>query len=115
MKYLKAVLVMIAFLGMISAGNAQKIVKVYPKHGTVVTTIHKPRLVIHHGVRYHLASGIWYKSRGNRYVVCAAPRGVVINSLPRGHRVVFIKGRKFYAYKGIHYQKVGRTYKVVYV
>ena len=42
MKNLKLVLVIIAFFGMLSAGNAQRIVKVYPKHGTVVTTVHKP-------------------------------------------------------------------------
>ncbi len=115
MKSLKVVLVIIAFFGMLSAGNAQRIVKVYPKHGTVVTTIHKPRLLFHKGINYHFASGIWYKARGRKYVVCAAPRGIVLRTLPRGHRVVYIKGRKYFAYKGIHYRKIGRTYKVVYV
>ncbi|MBT8289933.1 MAG: hypothetical protein KJO93_03805 [Muriicola sp.] len=117
MKKLKIVLVIIAFFGALSASNAQRVVKVkvYPKHGTVVTTVNKPRLVIHKGIRYHIAAGVWYKTRGRKYVVTAAPRGIVINTLPRGHKVVFIKGRKYFAYKGIHYKRIGRTYKVVYV
>ncbi len=115
MKSLKIFLVIISFFGMLTAGNAQRIVKVYPKHGTVVTTINKPRLILHRGINYHFASGVWYKAHGRKFVVCAAPRGIVLKTLPRGHKVVFVKGKKYFAYKGIHYQKIGRTYKVVYV
>ena len=106
-----------ALFGAMSASNAQRIVKVkvYPKHGTVVTSVHNPRLVIHNGVRYHLAAGVWYRARGAKYVVCAAPRGIVINRLPRGYKTVRIKGRRYYAYKGVNYQRIGRTYRVVYV
>lgn len=117
MKKLNVFLVIVALFGALSTLSAQRVVKVnvYPKHGTVVTSVHNPRLVIHKGVRYHLAAGIWYKARGNRFVVCAAPRGVVINSLPIGHKVVLIGGKRYYAYKGVHYQRFGKTYKVVYV
>ncbi|NER10953.1 hypothetical protein SAMN06265375_10265 [Muriicola jejuensis] len=115
MKKLRIILIIAALFGTLSAANAQRVVKVYPRHGTVVTTIHNPRLVIHKGIRYHLAAGVWYKARGRNYIVCAAPRGIVINTLPKGHRVVYVKGRRYYAYKGVHYQRFGRTYKVVYV
>jgi hypothetical protein len=115
MKSLKIVLVIISFFGMLTAGNAQRNVKVYPKHGTVVTTINKPRIILHKGINYHFASGVWYKARGRKFVVCAAPSGIVLKTLPRGHKVIFVKGRKYFAYKGIHYRKIGNTYKVVYV
>ncbi|GGD58845.1 DUF6515 family protein [Muriicola marianensis] len=115
MKKLRILLIVVALFGAMSAVNAQRVVKVYPKHGTVVTTIHKPKLVIHKGIRYHLADGVWYKTRGRKYVVCAAPRGIVINTLPRGHKVVLVKGRKYFAFRGVHYQRIGRTYKVVYI
>lgn len=115
MKNLKVLLVIVTFLGALTASNAQRIVKVYPKYGTVVTTVHKPKLIVHQGVKFHFAAGVWYKTRGKHFVVCAAPRGISLRRLPRGHKIVYIKGRKFYAYKGIRYQKIGRVYKVVYV
>ncbi|WP_372973744.1 DUF6515 family protein [Muriicola sp.] len=115
MKKLRILLIAVALLGALSAVNAQRVVRAYPNHGTVVTTIHKPKLVIHRGIRYHLAEGVWYKARGRKYVVCAAPRGIAIKTLPRGHKVVFVKGRKYFAFRGVHYQRTGRTYKVVYI
>ena len=115
MKNLKVFLVIVAFFGALTASTAQRVVKVYPKHGTVVTTVHKPTLMVHKGVKFHFASGIWYKNSGKKFIVCAAPRGIVLRKLPRGHKIIRVKGRKYYAYKGIRYQKVGRYYKVVYV
>ena len=115
MKNLKVFLVIVAFFGALTASTAQRVVKVYPKHGTVVTTVHKPTIVVHKGVRFHFASGIWYRSSGKKFIVSAAPRGITLRRLPRGYKVVRIKGRKYYAFKGIRYQKVGRYYKVVYV
>ena len=115
MKNLKVFLVIVAFFGALTASTAQRAVKVYPKHGTVVTTIHKPTQVVHKGVKLHFASGVWYKNSGKKFIVCAAPRGITLRKLPRGHKIVHIKSRKYYAYKGIRYQKVGRFYKVVYV
>jgi hypothetical protein len=117
MKKLSVILMILVVFGALGSIQAQRVVKVnvYPKHGTVVTAIHKPSVVVHQGIRYHMAAGIWYKARGRKYVVCAAPRGIVVNTLPKGHTVVIIKGKKYYSYKGIHYQRVGRTFRVVYV
>ena len=117
MKKLRVLLVIVTLFGAMSASHAQSVVRVnvYPKHGTVVTTVHSPRLVVHKGIRYHLAAGVWYRARGANYVVYAPPRGVVVSTLPRGYKAVVIKGRRYYAYKGVHYQRRGRTYRVVYV
>ncbi|SNZ00548.1 hypothetical protein SAMN06265377_2372 [Flagellimonas pacifica] len=114
MKNLKRVLFTIAFLGTILASNAQRtVVKVYPKHGTVVTKITKPKIVIHKKTNFYFADGIWYKARGKKYVVCAAPTGIKVRELPRTRRVVVVNGRKLYKYRGVWYKKRGRNYVVV--
>lgn len=114
MKSLKTVLLTIALLGAMITSNAQrKVVRVYPKHGTVVATIVKPKVVVHKKTNFYFADGIWYKARGRKYVVVGAPIGLKIRSLPRGNKVVFVNGRKLYKYKGIWYKKSGRSYIVV--
>ncbi len=115
MKNLKLVFVLMLIFGMVSSATAQrKVVKVYPKHGTIVTKVHKPKVVVHNKVRFHFSDGVWYKPQGKRFVVCAAPLGVQIRHLPRGNKVVKLRnGRKVYKYKGIWYKKKGRGYVVV--
>ena len=106
MKNLKFIMIIMVFLAAMPTMNAQrKVVKVYPKHGTVVTTVHKPKIVVHKGAKFHFAKGVWYKTRGKKYVVCTAPVGVMVRHLPRGFKVVRLNGRKMYKYKGIWYQK----------
>ena len=114
MKNLKIVLVALALLGTVISTEAQrKVVKVYPRHGTVVTTIHKPKVIVHRGINFHYANGIWYKARGRKYVVCAAPLGIKVRHLPRGNKIVHVNGRKLYKYKGVWYKKQGRGFVVV--
>ncbi|GAB5472791.1 MAG: hypothetical protein Mars2KO_08900 [Maribacter sp.] len=115
MKNLKVVLAMILVFGMTAFATAQrKVVKVYPKHGTVVTKVYNPKVVVHNKVRFHFADGVWYKPRGKRFVVCAAPVGIQVRHLPRGNKVVKLRnGRKVYKYKGVWYKKKGRGYVVV--
>ena len=114
MKALKTILVTLTLVGSIAAASAQKaVVRIYPKHGTVVTTISKPRVVVHKRTNYYVADGVWYKARGRKYVVCAAPVGIRLRTLPRAHRVVYVNGRKFYKYRGVWYKKRGRNYVVV--
>ncbi|MGB5822339.1 MAG: DUF6515 family protein [Saonia sp.] len=113
MKNLKAIVIGLILFGALFSTNAQSVVKVYPKQGTVVTTIHKPKIVVHRGINYHFSDGVWYKTRGKNYVVCAPLAGITVRSLPRGKKVVIYKGRKLYKYKGIWYKKRGRGYAVV--
>lgn len=115
MKNFKILIVLIVLFGTISASYAQRVVKVYPRHGTVVTKIYKPKVIVHHGVNYHFASGIWYKARGRKFVVCAAPRGVVVSQVPKGRKIVYINGKKHFKFKGIWYTKKGNGYMVVHV
>lgn len=114
MKSMKIMLLALAFLGTLATAEAQRtVVRVYPKYGTVVTTIKKPRLVVHKKTNFYFSDGVWYKARGRKYVVCAAPLGVKVRHLPRGNKIVHINGRKLYKYKGVWYKKSGRHYVVV--
>lgn len=115
MKRMKTILVMVAFLGTIVAASAQRrtVVRVYPKHGTVVTSLSSPKVVVHKNTNFYYADGVWYKARGRNYVVTAAPRGVVVSTLPRGSKVVYVNGRRLYSYMGVWYKRSGRQYVVV--
>lgn len=114
MKTFKIMLLSIALLGAVVSTEAQrKVVRVYPKHGTVVTTISKPKVIVHKKQNFHFANGVWYKAKGRKFVVCAAPVGIRLRYLPRGNKVVVVKGRKLYKYKGIWYKKSGRHFVVV--
>lgn len=107
-------MLILVFIGGLSTMNAQrKVIKVYPKHGTVVTKVYKPKVVVHKGAKFHFSKGVWYKTRGKRFIVCAAPVGVTVRHLPRGYKVVRVNGRKMYKYKGIWYQKKRGGYLVI--
>ncbi len=114
MKNSKVVFVLIALLGAMISVNAQRtVVKVYPKHGTVVHKVAKAKVVLYKNTNFRFSNGVWYKPRGAKFVVCAAPIGIKVRTLPRGNKVVHINGRKLYKYKGIWYKKKGRGYVVV--
>ncbi|MCK0159911.1 DUF6515 family protein [Allomuricauda sp. F6463D] len=115
MKSMKTILVTVALMGTMLATNAQSttVVRVYPKHGTVVKTIANPSVIVHKKTNYYYADGVWYKTQGKRYVVTAVPRGVKIKTLPRGSKVVYRNGKRFYQYRGVWYKKRGRNYIVV--
>nr|WP_299341341.1 DUF6515 family protein [Allomuricauda sp.] len=114
MKSLKNILIAVLLFGtMASCSSQSRVVRVYPAHGTVVTTIHNPRVVVHKRTNFYFADGVWYRARGRNYVVCAAPVGIRLRTLPRGYRVVNVNGRKLYKYKGVWYRKSGRNFVVV--
>ncbi|MFD2098253.1 DUF6515 family protein [Flagellimonas iocasae] len=114
MKTLKTILVVVAVLGTFMVANAQRtVVKTYPRQGTVVTTIYRPTIVVHKNRNFYYSDGIWYSAKGRNYVVCAAPVGIRLATLPRGSRVVYVNGRRLYNYNGIWYKRTGRHYMVV--
>lgn len=114
MKNFKSILATLVLLGTLFSLNAQtKVIKVYPKHGTVVTKIYKPKKIAYHKTNFHFSQGIWYTKRGTKYVVCAAPVGIKVRTLPRGNKVVRINGRKLYKYKGVWYKKKRGGFVVV--
>ena len=113
MKSLRLLAITILIVGTTSVVTAQRTVKVYPRQGTVVTTLYQPQLVVHKGVDFHFSKGVWYKTRGRKYVVCTAPAGIMVRKLPVGYKIAVYSGKKYYTYKGVYYRKKGRNYMVV--
>ena len=114
MKHLKLIVVLVLFGGLLTVTAQRRVVKVYPKHGTVVTKVNNPKIVNYNRVNFHFADGVWYRPQGKRFVVCAAPVGALVRHLPRGKKVVRLSnGRKLYKYKGVWYKKKGRGYVIV--
>jgi len=114
MKTIKIILsILLLSLFTITTYAQRTVVKVYPKHGVVVKKIKNPRVVVHKGINYSFASGVWYKQKGNRFIVAKPPVGIRVKTLPSGYKLVKVRGRKYYAYKGVYYKKRGRKYIVV--
>lgn len=103
---------MAALLGTSLTVQAHK-VKVYPRHGTVVAKVYQPRIVVHKGINFYYAKGIWYKPYGRKYVVCRGPIGLRIKFVPKGYKIVRINGKKYYHHNGIYYAKKRGYYTVV--
>ncbi|WP_421812227.1 DUF6515 family protein [Flagellimonas sp.] len=70
-------------------------------------------MIAYKKTNYYYADGVWYKTRGRKYVVAATPRGIRVRTLPRGSKVVYRNGRRLYQYRGVWYKKRGRHYVVV--
>ncbi|MDC6352285.1 hypothetical protein PP178_12045 [Zeaxanthinibacter sp. PT1] len=112
MKKLTLVWIISLFLVSIMSLQAQRVVKVYPKHGVVVTKIHKPKLVRHQGKAFHFSRGVWYAKHNRGFVVVAAPKGIRIKRLPRGYTKVVVNGHKFYRFNNVLYKR-HRGYYIV--
>jgi len=113
MKNLKFLLLVLVAVFTFNLSSAQVTLKIYPKRGAVVTKIHKPKVIIHKKVNYYHSDGVWYHRTRGKYVVVNAPIGVKVKRLPRGYKVVKIRGRKYYKYRGVVYKKHRRNYVVV--
>ncbi len=112
MKKLKILFIVMVLFGATAGVQAHKI-KVHHKHGTVVAKVHHPKVLVHKGVNYYYANGIWYRPYGRKYVVSRAPIGIRVKYLPRGFRKVRINGIKYYTYNGVWYTKNRGYFTVV--
>ena len=112
MKSLKILVITALVLGSLTSLQAKE-TKIHPRYGVVVTKVHHPRVVVHKGVNFYYAKGVWYKPYGRSYVVCRAPIGIRVNYIPRAYKVVRINGKKYYTYNGIWYTKKRGYYTVV--
>ncbi len=88
-------------------------VRLRPARGVVVTKLHQPKVIVHNNKRYYRNKGVWYVKKNRRYVTVAAPMGARVTTLPKGHRIVKIRGVQYYTCNGVYYKKSGRNYIVV--
>lgn len=84
-----------------------------PANGVVVTKLNQPKVFIHNNVRYYRSRGVWYVKKNRRYRTVAAPVGIRVTTLPRGYRVVKLRGVTYYRCNGVYYKRSGRRYIVV--
>jgi hypothetical protein len=113
MNFIKIFLIVILILGMSSCATGQRTTVMLPARGVVVTKVNNPRVIVHRNTNYYVSKGIWYTKNRRGYVVVNPPAGIVVRSLPRGHRIKTIRGVKYYHYNGVYYKRNGRNYVVV--
>ncbi|NAS29976.1 hypothetical protein GTQ40_03235 [Flavobacteriaceae bacterium R38] len=87
--------------------------RITPRKNVTVTRVQNPQIIVYKNVNYYHSSGIWYRKRGNRFVVVSPPNGLTIRRLPKNYKVVTIRKNKYYTYNGVYYKKSNRGYIVV--
>jgi len=78
-----------------------------PRWGRTVRTVGLGyRSIRFGGIGYRFHSGVWYRPKGNKFIVAKAPFGVRVRVLPTGHRRLVIGPKTYYYYYGTYYTKV---------
>ncbi len=87
----------------------------YPPHGYVFGALPPgPRLVVHAGVQFYFAGGVWYHAEGPaRFVVVAPPIGVVVPVLPPFYATVWVGTVPYYYANDVYYVQGPQGYTVV--
>ena len=86
----------------------------YPARGYVVGTLPVGNIgITFGGVRYYHHAGVWFRSRGPRYVVVAPPFGIIIPFLPYGYSTVWVGRDPYYYADDVYYVSSPGGYRVV--
>jgi hypothetical protein len=87
----------------------------YPPHGYVFGALPPgPRLVVHGGVQFYFAAGVWYRSAApGRFVVVAPPIGIVVPVLPPFYTTVWVGAVPYYYANDVYYVQGAQGYTVV--
>ncbi len=77
----------------------------YPPSGRLINKLpDRNRKVVHHGTRYYLSSGSWYRPSGAYFSVVAPPIGIVVPVLPRYYTTVWFSDVPYYYAGGTYYR-----------
>lgn len=86
----------------------------YPARGYVVSTLPVGNIgITFGGARYYHHAGVWFRSRGPRFVVVAPPFGIVIPFLPYGYSTVWVGRDPYYYADDVYYVSSLGGYRVV--
>ena len=87
----------------------------YPPHGYVFGALPPgPRLVVHNGVQFYFAAGVWYRSEApGHFVVVAPPIGIVVPILPPFYTTVYVGSVPYYYANDVYYAQSPQGYTVV--
>jgi len=69
--------------------------------------------VVHNGMRYYIANGIWLRPYGARFVVVSPPTGFVVPLLPSNSEMVQINGYPLYYSDEVYYIRVPNGFKIL--
>ena len=87
----------------------------YPPHGYAFGALPPgPRVVVHGGVQFYFAAGVWYRPEGpGRFVVVAPPIGIVVPVLPPFYATVWVGAVPYYYANDVYYLQGPQGYTVV--
>ena len=87
----------------------------YPPRGYVFGALPPgPRVVVHGGVQFYFAAGVWYRAEGPaRFVVVAPPFGLVVPVLPPFYTSVWVGAVPYYYANDVYYVQGPQGYAVV--
>ena len=87
----------------------------YPPHGYVFGALPPgPRVVVHGGVQFYFAAGVWYRPAApGRFVVVAPPIGIVVPVLPPFYTTVWVGAVPYYYANDVYYVQGPQGYTVV--
>ncbi len=67
-----------------------------PAPGRVIRTLpSRHEVVVHHGYRFHVYRGVWYRPYGARFIAVAPPIGAVVHALPFYYSRIWFYGVAF--------------------
>ena len=85
-----------------------------PSKNTINSSEKKAQKVKFDGIDYYVIDGIWHTKFKNKYILKQAPKGVKLNFIPKGGKMVTMGGKKYYKSNGVFYKKLkGGFYEVV--
>ncbi|MFD0862349.1 DUF6515 family protein [Sungkyunkwania multivorans] len=113
MKALRSIITTLVLAIAFTSCATRTAVAVRPAKTVVVTKVHNPRVVVHNNSRYYISKGVWYKKSNGRYITIKAPVGAAVTKLPRGYKVVKVRGVRYYKSGGVYYKRSGKRYIVV--
>jgi hypothetical protein len=86
----------------------------YPSRGDVFGTLPPAyHVVVHGGVQFFFAGGVWYRHERERFIVVAPPIGIVVPVLPPAYATVWVGGMPYYYANNIYYAQSPQGYVVV--
>lgn len=89
---------------------------VYLNRGVVVPALPREHFdIVHGGLHYYYAGGVWYVPRGASFVVVAPPVGLFVPVLPPYYTTIWVGGAPYYYADDAYYVYRGpdRGYEVV--
>ncbi len=85
----------------------------YPARGQTVRVVPADHRVFRHGhSRYYLSEGVWYRPRGERFIIDTPPVGLFVPLLPFAYTTIWVHGIPYYYANETYYTQTPGGYVV---